>query len=531
MGNKIENIKMDNRHKKLILISSLIVICVVLLFPVGNKILLRVRSHNSKPYTLSMQSYELPKNLTVKDTKELSEAIAVPILMYHGVITKGELGPNTTRENFISQMEMLKSEGYETISLSDFEKFKQGKFKLPPKPIIITFDDGRKDSFYTVDKIFEKLGFSATLFVATIKADNNDPFYLSWQELNKVKSTGRWDIQAHGKRSHEEIVIDENGNKGRFYSSRIYDPVRGLESVVDYKKRIEQDYQDGINDLKNNLGIDPKYFAIPLSDYGTEDSNYTASYGINTLLTKKYFTISLTQATAFNSFYNYKDSSLHGLMRLEVKNITSNELHSVLNKFDHKPELFSLKKGEEENNSEMIQLLYGVDSLENGTLTIEPTKMDPSARVLIGDRGWKNYQVSIDIERIGDKSNSLIVYYQDENNYISLFWGDNSSWITERVNSKEIEIARLKIPVLGNKSHMEARVYNGYLSASVNGFGIINYHKTLLSRGAVGVSVWNPKSIGKTIVTNLNVSPLKSMPSPYPVPLDSTGQVFQTQQY
>ena len=106
--------------------------------------------------------YSLKKDVVAKDVSSLPDATAVPVLMYHGVVLKKD-SANTTLKNFRKQMEALKKEGFETISVEEFDLFRQGKFVLPKKPIIITFDDGRKDSFYTTDDIFAKLGFKATL--------------------------------------------------------------------------------------------------------------------------------------------------------------------------------------------------------------------------------------------------------------------------------------------------------------------------------------------------------------------------------
>ena len=162
--------------------------------------------------------YEYGPDTKVKikiDTSNMPSANAVPILMYHGVTNKLD-DENTQIDNFIKQMEMIKSQGYQTISVAELDSFFQGKFTLPPKPIIITFDDGRKDSYYPTDEILKKLEFKATIFLATGKQAKNDKFYLNWEDLAKMKDSGRWEIEAHGRNSHDKIVINEKADMGRF---------------------------------------------------------------------------------------------------------------------------------------------------------------------------------------------------------------------------------------------------------------------------------------------------------------------------
>lgn len=307
---------------------------VILLYPTGVGMMNAMRSYSY------VYGYSLPRDLVVEDVSTVSSAHAVPILMYHGVVDNGLLGANTMRANFIAQMEMLKRKGYTTISIREYDLFREGKFTLPAKPVIITFDDGRKDSFYTVDRILEKLGFKAAIFVATVKANEQDPFYLGWDTLAHMWSTGRWEIEAHGRNSHDDILINEEGVYGTYLTSRMYASLAGLESVEEYKKRIEKDYINGIMDIKTHLGIDARYFAVPLNDYGDhETSNYGGSYAFNEELTRRFFRLAFVQAqqldgVALESFYNDSNSDPYTLKRLEVGNMNSENLAKELERFE-----------------------------------------------------------------------------------------------------------------------------------------------------------------------------------------------------
>ncbi len=510
---------MKNIQKHLFLVGIILVVsfAVYFLFPSANNFLIKIRTH-SYLYGYSM------KNLVIgnKDQKYTEES--VPILMYHGVVTeRATLGTNTQRSVFIKQMEMLKAEGYNTISIAEYDLFRKGKFNLPNKPIILTFDDGRKDSYYTVDEVLKKLGFKGTLFVASIKANNNDPFYLNWSELKKIQETGRWEIEAHGRKSHEQVVIDANGSTGSFLTSRIYYPGKGLESIDEFNKRVEQDYLDNLSDLKKNLNIDARYYAVPLNDYGADEgSNYPESYEFNKKITKKYFSLAFVQSyhnpdkLPAETFYNYKDSNPMTLKRLSVENMDSELLKKSLNKFAPSiPSINYTNQAEVGNITNTSDVLFGMLNTEN-QVSLSSSKQVPFARMILGNRGWKNYSVDAILTREKGVSVSIDVYYLNEENFVELDWSENSLKLTERVNGNTSVLATYYPLPKSKQGEVVIRVYEGTLDAYFNEIVLAKDIKINAPRGAIGVGVWDQEGaksiIDKFVVTNLNSKPSQLYP-------------------
>ena len=99
----------------------------------------------------------------------------VPALLYHRLIpSQGmNIGQPTGYDRsyvtfdtaFAEQMAHLYSEGYTTISLDHFLAYREGIASLPPKPIIITFDDGFASNYHYAFPILKKYGMTATIFV------------------------------------------------------------------------------------------------------------------------------------------------------------------------------------------------------------------------------------------------------------------------------------------------------------------------------------------------------------------------------
>lgn len=88
----------------------------------------------------------------------------VPILMYHRIAVipgdRNALAP----DKFKQQLAYLASHGYHTVSLHDlYEYYTAGK-ALPPKPVVLTFDDGYEDNFSVAAPLLTAHNMKATVF-------------------------------------------------------------------------------------------------------------------------------------------------------------------------------------------------------------------------------------------------------------------------------------------------------------------------------------------------------------------------------
>lgn len=493
----------------LITVGLLIAFAVSALYNPANRLYDTIHSH-------SYSYLYLPFGKIESTATAYEPAVAVPVLMYHGVRVVGELGANTTRENFIDQMEMLKREGYETITVKEYDLFREGEFTLPPKPILLTFDDGRKDSYYTVDEVLRKLGFKATMFSATIKPNTDDPFYLGWNELRKLKDTGRWEIEAHGQHSHDKVQIDADGTIGRYLSSRIYDPETGLESIADFEDRVEMDYIDGIKDLYVNLGIDPRYYAVPLNDYGDQVSNYDDGVKFNKYLTKHYFKLAFVQSLvedniAKDTFYNYADTDPYNLKRLEVKNMTADELLTALKKYE--PSWPSIAYPEYTKKDDLLNntfVPYGRIDSSGSDVAILAGTSSRAARAIIGDRGWQDYEVQAKVDRNGAHEVWMILYYQDEENMVLIDIDYEAVTVTELIDNEERLIAHVALPAQEKPEELDvlASIQDGLLSINVDGVTVAENEAVKSHRGAPAIGFWDPEADGIKL-SNLFVLSLK----------------------
>lgn len=497
----------------LVLVGSSI-LSVIISFPYAKKIL------PTSEYKIEYHRYRLNQAvLAAAPPANLLPAKAVPVLMYHGVIDRVET-VNTSINNFINQMEALKKNGYTTISVREFDLFRQGKFVLPPKPIIITFDDGRKDSYYTTDDVFRQFGFKATIFVATAPAINGNSFYLTWEELKKMKESGRWEIEAHGRHSHETIPISTDENDyGRYLSSRMYlaDKKR-LETVLEFEERVEKDYLDAVRDLESNLGIRPQYFAIPLNDYGEQPiSNYPPSTDFNHKLMKKYFRLGFVQANSSTNpsritapVYNFAHTNPYSIYRLEAKNLSANELMEILERETPNPPKLNLA-GNDFRNAEFDKLRFA------GTIIYSPeglslTASQPAAngQIIFGKNHWLNYEVTATMRQTAGRSVVLLFNFQDQKNYLAFGRTDNGYFLRETVDNVTADLEPPYRPnkTLSNKTPVTLKIIskNGLITGYVDGEIIFSQVATSIPSGGVGFKVWGDSIPGSGILQKLSVN-------------------------
>ena len=202
-----------------------------------------------------------------------ASANAVPVLAYHGIDPRDDIY-SVSQGTFAHQMAMLAHAGFHTISPAQYVRFLAGDRRgLPSRPILITFDDGRLDSYRGADAVLARFGFRATIFVITGAVRSGNQFYLRWDELRRMQRSGRWDIQEHAADGHRYITYDKAGDLGPYFANRLYENGH-LESMAGFLHRVVGDLLAARRILGREIpGFQPLTFAVPYGDYGQNQSN------------------------------------------------------------------------------------------------------------------------------------------------------------------------------------------------------------------------------------------------------------------
>ena len=111
-----------------------------------------------------------------------------PVLTYHRVLPGGGSDtPTLTPDGFRRQVEILATR-WHPIPLANLVGWLEGKQRLPPKAVVITFDDGTEDTFTYAYPILARYQVPATVFL--IVGSIGHPGYLNWEQVQQMRREG-----------------------------------------------------------------------------------------------------------------------------------------------------------------------------------------------------------------------------------------------------------------------------------------------------------------------------------------------------
>jgi peptidoglycan/xylan/chitin deacetylase (PgdA/CDA1 family) len=129
----------------------------------------------------------------------------VPVLCYHQI---RDWRPGDSRRSrdyivplalFRAQLKMLADSGYHTILPDQLLAYLHTGAPLPPKPILLTFDDTALDQYTVAAPEMKKYGFKGVFFVMTVSLGR--PRYMSKAQVRELSEAGHiigshtWDHQ------------------------------------------------------------------------------------------------------------------------------------------------------------------------------------------------------------------------------------------------------------------------------------------------------------------------------------------------
>ena len=271
-------------------------------------------------------------------------AKAIPVLLFHE-ICPAACGPadtsGVTQQEFTRILMVAQRAGYRTISIATYVKAMQGDWStVPPRPLLVTFDDGRLDGYRGADDVLRMLGERAVMYVITASADANTSFAMRWSEIIASQRSERWDMQLHAHAGHTRVSVQEPADSGLpeaaavgpFYAWRRWQPntlvqTAHTESFAEWKVRAESDITTGSERLVAELGPSPVRalsFAVPFGDYGQVHSNDVGiAPSLRTFL-DAHFAVWFTQPHADPDFTTTLSGS-HEAFRYTIRNSTTAE--------------------------------------------------------------------------------------------------------------------------------------------------------------------------------------------------------------
>src|SRR5437773_1426599 len=136
------------------------------------------------------------------------------VLMYHKVSPQADNPPCVPPSLFREQMEHLRTWA-NPVGIDDYLAARRGERPLPPRAVLVTFDDGYRDTLEHAAPILHALRIPAVLFVPTSYIGDRRPLphdeglartgvdnpTLDWDEVRALLDYG-FEIGSHGE-SHQ----------------------------------------------------------------------------------------------------------------------------------------------------------------------------------------------------------------------------------------------------------------------------------------------------------------------------------------
>jgi len=152
--------------------------------------------------------------LSLQRLRESHRTHAVPIMMYHKIGAVFNNAWWVPTEEFERQLRALRNQGYSTVLPADIINHRKAGQRLPPKSVMITFDDGYRDSLVIAEPLLKKYGFRAVVYLITEavaetpearrKYEGMD--ILTWPEIKAMQKRGTLVFGGHGHR-HPNLAV------------------------------------------------------------------------------------------------------------------------------------------------------------------------------------------------------------------------------------------------------------------------------------------------------------------------------------
>lgn len=186
--------------------------------------------------------------------------IALPIIMYHHISKKqSALGDYVVSpEQFENDIIYFQELGYTSISVDELIKFSEGKFTMPEKPIMITFDDGYLSFYEYAFPILKKYNVKAVLSIIGRYTDlysecddrNVNYAHVTWDNVKELAKSGLVEIENH---TYDLHTLNER--KGS--------TIKAGESEDCYKQMLSGDIKTLQEKIKSVTGKTPLAFTYP----------------------------------------------------------------------------------------------------------------------------------------------------------------------------------------------------------------------------------------------------------------------------
>lgn len=188
--------------------------------------------------------------------------VLLPILMYHDVKWQQPGKDVITPAELESDLRRLRELGYTAVTMADAEAYVYEGVPLPPKPVILSFDDGFLSAETAVLPLLRKYGTPIVLSPIGRSADDFSKMpggsryaHATWAQLREMADSGLAELQNHTYDLHR-------AGAGVYGCER-----KPGETCADYERRLSEDALHMQERVYAETGRVPSVFVYPYGRY------------------------------------------------------------------------------------------------------------------------------------------------------------------------------------------------------------------------------------------------------------------------
>lgn len=181
--------------------------------------------------------------LLLSASAPLAEEVLARVLLYHRVGEERYPSTNVSAEAFRAQMDWLDANGFPVVSTAELEAAILDGRRLPPRAVVIHFDDAYRSVFDRAFPILRERGLPFTVFLPCDAIDRGYPDFVTW-EMVAVMARHGGSFGAHGVR-HGRLAPDSDGSGSRSGDDELRTAMEVLRA----------------------RGIEPRWLAYPYGEY------------------------------------------------------------------------------------------------------------------------------------------------------------------------------------------------------------------------------------------------------------------------
>ena len=234
---------------------------------------------------------------TVEQEAPKIDLNTVTIIGYHEVTAeRNAVIPDyaVTTKQFELHLDWLQKNGFHFVNVDQLIKANEGKYKLPSKPVLLTFDDGYQSFYQYAYPIIKARKIPVVVSVVGSwlepKANQQVQFgdeklartkLLTWDELKKMQNSGLVEIGNHSYNLHRGVMGNPQGNSEPAATTREFDPKKAVyESDQSYADRIYKDLKKNNSVLKAHGLKSPRVMVWPYGRYNMQGIEIAKKLGM-----------------------------------------------------------------------------------------------------------------------------------------------------------------------------------------------------------------------------------------------------------